>query len=108
MTIAECGARPPAVLAPHQPRTAFNPGQRALQVRPCRPSLLQPIRTRSPTLGQSEIIFLIVFSLIFPPLGVFMMRGLSLGTFINAGLCLLGYLPAQIHALWMLTLTVRR
>merc|ERR1712198_158930 len=43
----------------------------------------------------------LVFALVFPPISVFMVNGLGLHLLINIVLFLLGFIPAIIHALWL-------
>jgi len=47
--------------------------------------------------------FRIIFSVIIPPVGVFLQVGLGLHFWINIILTLLGYIPGLIHAIWIIT-----
>lgn len=42
-------------------------------------------------------------SILVPPLGVFLVTGISSALFINILLTLLGWIPGVIHALWILS-----
>lgn len=44
----------------------------------------------------------ILFSILLPPLGVFLQVGLKLEFWINILLTLLGYIPGIIHAVWVI------
>lgn len=44
----------------------------------------------------------IIFSVIIPPLGVFLKVGIGAQFWINILLTLLGYLPGLIHAIWII------
>jgi uncharacterized membrane protein YqaE (UPF0057 family) len=44
----------------------------------------------------------IIFSIILPPLGVFLQVGLSAQFFLNILLTILGYIPGIIHAVWII------
>jgi len=44
----------------------------------------------------------ILFSVLLPPLGVFLQVGLSGAFWINILLTLLGYIPGIIHAVWII------
>ncbi|WP_419814114.1 YqaE/Pmp3 family membrane protein [Glacieibacterium sp.] len=46
-------------------------------------------------------ILLIIASILLPPLGVFLARGIGTDFWINVVLTLLGWLPGVIHALWV-------
>lgn len=46
---------------------------------------------------------LIILSIIIPPLAVFLKKGAGKDLIINIILSLLVYLPAIIHALWLVT-----
>ncbi|MBN2373895.1 YqaE/Pmp3 family membrane protein [bacterium] len=48
-------------------------------------------------------IFLIIISIILPPLGVFLKSGFGKDFIINVILCLLFYIPGILHALWVVT-----
>ncbi len=45
----------------------------------------------------------IVASILVPPLGVFLVTGISTALIINILLTLLGWVPGVIHALWILS-----
>lgn len=45
----------------------------------------------------------IAASILVPPLGVFLISGVSSALFINILLTLLGWVPGIIHALWILS-----
>ena len=44
----------------------------------------------------------IIFSVIIPPVGVFLQVGLGLQFWLNILLTLLGYFPGLIHAIWII------
>ncbi len=44
----------------------------------------------------------IIFSVIIPPLGVFLTVGLGGQFWLNILLTLLGYIPGLIHAIWII------
>lgn len=44
----------------------------------------------------------VVASILLPPLGVFLMTGVSTALLVNILLTLLGWVPGIIHALWIL------
>lgn len=46
-------------------------------------------------------VLLVILSLIFPPLVAFIKVGFSTHFWINLLLTVLGYIPGQIHAIWM-------
>jgi len=48
-------------------------------------------------------IVLIILSIIIPPVAVFLKKGAGKDLIINIILCFLFYLPAIIHALWIVT-----
>lgn len=48
-------------------------------------------------------LLLIILSIIFAPLAVFLKKGAGKDLIINIVLCFLFYLPAVIHALWIVT-----
>jgi uncharacterized membrane protein YqaE (UPF0057 family) len=57
---------------------------------------------------QSSDIVLIVIGIIFPPAAVLLLTGCSVDFLINLLLTLvLGYLPGQVHALWLIYLMLR-
>lgn len=41
-----------------------------------------------------------VLGIAVPPVGIFLTYGVGSQLFINLGLCLLGWVPGIIHALW--------
>jgi uncharacterized membrane protein YqaE (UPF0057 family) len=43
-----------------------------------------------------------IFSILLPPVGVFLQVGLGKHFWINIVLTILGYLPGIIHALWVI------
>lgn len=45
----------------------------------------------------------LIFSIVFPPLGVFLTVGFSTALVINIVLTLIGFIPGVIHALWILS-----
>ena len=47
--------------------------------------------------------FRVLFSILIPPLGVFLQVGIGLQFWINLLLTLLGYVPGLIHAIWIIT-----
>lgn len=50
----------------------------------------------------STIDFLFIIAAVFvPPLAVFLKVGLTVQLFINVVLTILGFVPGQIHALWV-------
>ena len=48
-------------------------------------------------------IFLIILSILLPPLAVFLKRGAGKDLVINILLCFIFYLPAIIHSLYLVT-----
>jgi len=44
----------------------------------------------------------VIFSILLPPLGVFLQVGLGLQFWLNVLLTLLGYIPGILHALWVI------
>ena len=44
----------------------------------------------------------VIFSIIIPPLGVFLKVGFGLQFWINILLTLLGYIPGLVHAIWVI------
>lgn len=44
----------------------------------------------------------VIFSLILPPVGVFLQVGLGLHFWLNIVLTLLGYIPGLVHAIWII------
>jgi uncharacterized membrane protein YqaE (UPF0057 family) len=47
-------------------------------------------------------ILMIVLSVILPPLGVLLSRGLGKQFLINVVLTILGYVPGIVHAVWLI------
>jgi uncharacterized membrane protein YqaE (UPF0057 family) len=41
--------------------------------------------------------------IVLPPVGVFMTYGVGVQLLINIGLCLLGWVPGIIHAVWAIS-----
>ena len=48
-------------------------------------------------------IVLIIISILLPPLAVFLAKGVGKDFLINILLCFLFYVPAIIHAIWLVT-----
>ncbi|MEJ2535162.1 MAG: YqaE/Pmp3 family membrane protein [Gammaproteobacteria bacterium] len=44
----------------------------------------------------------VIFSVIIPPLGVFLQVGIGAQFWINILLTLLGYVPGLVHAIWII------
>jgi uncharacterized membrane protein YqaE (UPF0057 family) len=44
----------------------------------------------------------IIFSVLIPPLGVFLQVGIGIQFWINIVLTLLGYIPGLVHAIWII------
>ncbi|MEO1104190.1 MAG: YqaE/Pmp3 family membrane protein [Pseudomonadota bacterium] len=44
----------------------------------------------------------VLFSILLPPLGVFLTVGLGLQFWLNILLTLLGYIPGMVHAIWII------
>ena len=44
-----------------------------------------------------------VLGILVPPVGVFLTYGVGTQLFINLALCLLGWVPGIIHALWAIS-----
>ncbi len=44
----------------------------------------------------------IIFSILLPPLGVFLQVGIGAQFWINILLTLLGYVPGIVHAIWII------
>ena len=44
----------------------------------------------------------LIFSILLPPLGVFLEVGIGLHFWLNILLTLLGYIPGIIHAVWII------
>jgi uncharacterized membrane protein YqaE (UPF0057 family) len=47
----------------------------------------------------------ILFSILIPPLGVFLRVGFGLHFWLNILLTILGYIPGLIHAIWIIAST---
>ncbi len=47
-------------------------------------------------------IFRVLFSILLPPLGVFLQVGFGLHFWLNIVLTLLGYIPGLVHAVWII------
>ena len=43
----------------------------------------------------------LILAILLPPVGVFLTSGFGVTLLINIGLCLLGYVPGIIHAVWV-------
>ncbi|TRW16749.1 YqaE/Pmp3 family membrane protein [Glacieibacterium frigidum] len=43
----------------------------------------------------------IIVSILLPPLGVFLAKGIGTDFWINVVLTLLGYIPGIVHAIWV-------
>lgn len=56
----------------------------------------------SPTSVSGNEILLIIVSVLLPPLGVLLSRGLGTQFLINVVLTVLGYIPGIIHAIWLI------
>ena len=50
----------------------------------------------------SDDILLIIASILLPPLGVLLSRGLGTQFLINIVLTILGYVPGIVHAVWLI------
>ncbi len=48
-------------------------------------------------------IVLIILAIVFAPIAVFLKKGAGQDLIINIVLCFLMYLPAVVHALWLVT-----
>jgi len=48
-------------------------------------------------------LLLIILSILLAPLAVFLKKGAGKDLIINIALCFLFYIPAVIHALWLVT-----
>ena len=58
--------------------------------------MASPIETRP-----VNTVLMIIICLLLPPLGAALSRGIGLQFLLNIILTILGYLPGQIHALWL-------
>ncbi|KAF8253151.1 UPF0057-domain-containing protein, partial [Wilcoxina mikolae CBS 423.85] len=52
-------------------------------------------------MGACSAILLVILTLFFPPLGVFLVAGCGADVLINICLTILGYLPGHIHAFYI-------
>ncbi|KAJ4418582.1 hypothetical protein N0V82_005468 [Gnomoniopsis sp. IMI 355080] len=52
--------------------------------------------------GTCSLVLLILITLLFPPVGVFLVAGCGADVLINIGLTLLGYIPGHIHAFYII------
>jgi uncharacterized membrane protein YqaE (UPF0057 family) len=50
---------------------------------------------------QHKNALLFIACIVFPPLATLLMAGVGVHLIINIVLCLVGYIPGMIHALWM-------
>lgn len=50
---------------------------------------------------QANSVVMIIVCLLLPPLGAALARGIGLQFILNILLTLFGYLPGQVHALWL-------
>jgi uncharacterized membrane protein YqaE (UPF0057 family) len=66
---------------------------------PGRRQIWRPDLQREP--GTMDIIR-IIFSILIPPLGVFLQVGIGGHFWLNIILTLLGYIPGLIHAIWVI------
>ncbi len=48
-------------------------------------------------------IVLIIVAIIFPPVAVYLKRGVGSDMFINMAVCVLLLVPGLVHALWIVT-----
>jgi uncharacterized membrane protein YqaE (UPF0057 family) len=48
-------------------------------------------------------LIMILLSIFLPPIAVLINNGMGKDLLINIVLCLLGYLPGIVHALWLIT-----
>jgi uncharacterized membrane protein YqaE (UPF0057 family) len=51
---------------------------------------------------KTKDIIRILFSVIIPPIGVFLQVGIGLHFWLNLVLTFLGYVPGLIHAIWVI------
>ncbi|WP_317932367.1 YqaE/Pmp3 family membrane protein [Halioxenophilus sp. WMMB6] len=51
----------------------------------------------------SNKVLLIILAILLPPLAVFLKKGVGVDLIINIVLCFVFYIPAIIHALWLVT-----
>jgi len=52
-------------------------------------------------MGACSTVFLILITILLPPVGVYIVAGCGADLLINLGLCLLGYIPGHIHAFYL-------
>lgn len=57
--------------------------------------------THSTTAPSSSSLLIILLSILLPPLGVALSRGIGTQFVINIVLTLLGYVPGLVHAVWL-------
>ncbi|VUC19924.1 unnamed protein product [Clonostachys rosea] len=53
-------------------------------------------------MGTAAAVCLVLLTILFPPLGVFLIAGCGADLLINICLTLLGYIPGHIHAFYLL------
>ena len=58
--------------------------------------------TNASTSVSGNDIVLIILSVLLPPLGVLLSRGLGTQFLINVVLTILGYVPGIVHAVWLI------
>jgi uncharacterized membrane protein YqaE (UPF0057 family) len=46
---------------------------------------------------------LIIIAIIFPPVAVFVKKGIGMDLLVNIVLCILLFLPGLVHALWVIS-----
>ncbi len=56
----------------------------------------------NPAGAEKTDVLKILFSVLLPPLGVFLEVGLGLHFWLNILLTLLGYIPGIVHAVWII------
>jgi len=61
--------------------------------------LFAVIQTRGSVLMNKVV--LIILAIILPPVAVFLQKGAGKDLVINIVLCLLGFIPGVLHALWL-------
>lgn len=54
-----------------------------------------------PNRSTAQTVALIICAILLPPVAVGIVRGLTLSVLLNVLLCLLFYVPAQIHAVYV-------
>ena len=52
-------------------------------------------------MGTASAILIVIITIIFPPLGVFLVAGCGADLLINIALTVLGYLPGHLHAFYI-------